>query len=197
MAKYKGPSFRTVFIDKKAPKNPKLRELIFWGKIFSDLNLAPSYGKGSHGNLSFRHFGGCIITATLTNLKRLKESDFVEIIDCRRKGGEMTVFCKGVLKPSTDSVIHFLIYQARRDVNSVFHGHDTVVLEKVDQLNIAQTAKERPSGSYELFREIKKVLGRRNYLVVKKHGILSFGRTNKQAGERALKVHELGTKKPD
>lgn len=195
MTGYQGPLFNTVFIDKKVPKSPKIRELIFWGQMFSDLNLAPSYGKGSHGNLSFRYYRGCVITATLTDLKKLSPDDFVEVVDCRKAGKEMTVYCRGRRKPSTDAFVHFQIYKLRDDVNSIFHGHDSLVMEQAHRLNIARTHRQRESGSYELFLGIKRILGRRNYLVVKDHGILSLGRNNVQAGRRALRVHELAAKK--
>ncbi len=196
MPGYKGPLFRTVFIDRKLPKSAKSTEIRFWGKIFSDLSLAPSYGEGSHGNMSFRFHKGCIITATRTDLKNLDEGDFVEIVDCVKEKNEMIVYCKGKREPSTDSFIHFLIYQERPDIQCILHGHDDLVLEKAAALKISQTESEKESGSLELFREIKRALGRRNYLIVKNHGILSFGRTVREAGDRALRVHERAMRKP-
>ena len=196
MAGYKGPLFRTVYISREAPKSPKITEIVFWGKIFSDLSLAPSYGAGSHGNMSFRYRRGCVITATRTDLKNLDAGDFIEIIDCVKEKGEMLVFCNGKRVPSTDAVIHYLIYRERPDIHAILHGHDDLVLEKADQFHIARTGCERESGSLALFREIQKVLARKKYLIIRNHGILAFGRTIREAGERALRVHERAMGKP-
>lgn len=196
MAGYKGPLFRSVFIEHKPPKHAELADLIFWGKIFSDMELAPSYGEGSHGNLSIRRHDGCIITATKTDLKNLSEEQFVEIIDCQKRGKEMVVFCKGTREPSTDSFIHYFLYQKRHDVNAILHGHDMIVLEKAAKLRLPQTREEKESGSIAMLKEVEKTAAKHSYLVVKNHGILSFGRNAREAGERALEVHEraLSTK---
>lgn len=191
MPGYNGPLFDTVFVSKDVPRHAWVRELIRWGKVFSDLSLAPSYGEGSHGNMSFRSPGGCIITSTKSHMGGLREEDFVEIVDARRSGGRMTVFCKGRRTPSTDSYIHYVIYRSRPRLGAILHGHDMPVLEKSARMKLARTPRERESGSHELFEEIMQALGRRRYLILRNHGILSFGRTPREAGERALRIHDL------
>ena len=135
-----------------------------------------------------------MITATQTHMGSLHEEDFVEIVDARRAGNKMTVSCRGRRTPSTDAYIHYMIYQSRPEISVILHGHDMPVLEKVGRMKLAQTKREQKSGSHEMLEEILRTIGRRNYLILRNHGILSFGRTPREAGERALRLHELATK---
>ncbi len=189
----KGP-FRTVFVERKAPLGPKNKQLVFWGKIFSDFD--PASRKYEGGSLSYRHLNGCVITVAGSNLKSLTEESFVEIFDRQQDKSESVLFCKGARAPSRDALIHFLIYKERKDIQAIFFGHDELVTEKLGTLRISRTTKEEESGTEALFKRIREMLGRRKYVYVKNRGILSFGRTIKEAGERTLLVHERAMKKP-
>jgi ribulose-5-phosphate 4-epimerase/fuculose-1-phosphate aldolase len=187
--------FHSVFIEKKPPQSTKIKELIFWGKILSDLNMLAASHEGFNGNLSFRHFGGCVLSTKETHLKNLAPDDFIEVIDCQKKGEKITMYCKGKKAPSPQTLIHFLIYQTRPDINSIMLGHDSLVMDKADELNIPQIKCTKGNGIYRQYLEIKKVLKRKKYLIIRNQGILSLGRTIKEAGQRALRAHERAMRK--
>jgi len=189
------PPFRCVFVDRKSPGGTKNKQLVFWGKIMSDLD--PTLRARMQGSLSYRHLDGCVITVESANLRSLTEDSFVEVFDAQKaSSASATLYCKGTRDPSPDALVHFLIYRERRDIQAIIFGHDELVLDKLGKLRIAKTTQEADPGTPALFKRIKEVLGRRKYVYVKNRGILSFGRTIREAGQRTLLVHELAMKKP-
>lgn len=183
--KYSGVKFETIFLERRAPSDHCIKELIFWCKKFSELGIAPRHETGSYGNLSARTKNGFIITGSGTDLGKISEKDFAEAVSV--SGGEVKAI--GLVSPSSESLLHHAIYCARPDVNAVFHGHDIEVMENAEKLGIPVTEKEAAYGTPELAEEAKKMC-KKDYFILKNHGILSLGKTMNDAGERALKMHE-------
>lgn len=191
--KYSGVKFRTILERKDVPYDEGMKELIFWCKKFDELGLTPKHTTGSHGNLSFRIDDGFIITASGKNMSKVSVNDFVKVTECNKHKKE--VYATGLVEPSSESFLHWLIYQTRKDVNAIFHGHDKEVLERSDQLSLVKTEKEQPYGTIELAEEVLKVLDENDYIVITSHGFLSLGNSMKEAGERAVRIHESALQK--
>ncbi len=168
--------------------DPQLDELIRWGRLFDELGLAPSYGTGSHGNLSIRSKRGCLISATQTFLGTIEPSHFVEIIGCDERTAPPTILCRGALRPSTDSLIHWHLYQWRPETACVLHAHDPLTLAAADQLDIPQTERPADAGSPDLV-ELIRPLAQHSYFLVREHGFVAQAKTINEAGELALAVH--------
>lgn len=181
-------SFEPLFLKSSAPSHEKLPELIQWGRVLSARGMCPPYGKGSHGNMSVRTSQGFLITATQTDLGNLTARDFVEVLSVENKRDKPVAQCIGLRVPSSDTLIHSGIYQARSDIRAILHGHDKMVLKHHVSMAVPSTEHERESGSLELLVEIRKVMVH-DYFVVKSHGILALGRTLAQAGELVLSYH--------
>ncbi len=184
--KYAGVKFETVFVERRAPTDECIGELTFWCKKFSELGIAPLHETGSHGNLSARTKNGFIITGAGTNLGNMSEKEFVEVVSVN----ENKVNTIGLVDPSSESTLHHAIYSVRPDVNAIFHGHDTLVMENAEKSGIPVTEKEEAYGTHELMEQAKK-LCKNNYFILKNHGIIALGVTMKEAGERAEKMHML------
>ncbi len=153
------------------------------------MGCAPSYGAGSHGNLSLRTRRGCLITATRTFLGALKQADFVEIVRCDPAAAPPTIWYLGRSQPSTDSLIHWQMYRWRPQIQCVLHAHDAGVLARAAALGLPQTSSAAQAGSPELIPLIKP-LARRPYFLVKDHGFVAVGRTIEEAGELAAAIHK-------
>jgi len=179
-----GVQFQTNFLQRAIPRDARIRRLILWGKKLSLLGFTPTYDFGAAGNLSFRTKNGFIITAAGKDLGKLTEDDFVEVVSC----GDV-VNVNGKAEPSSEALMHNAIYEKREEVKVIFHVHDKYVVEKCDELGLRCTAEEAPSGSRELMDEVLKVLGDDDYLVLKKHGILSLGSMFDEVGERIIEVN--------
>jgi len=185
---YTGVKFDTIFVEKRRIKNKKANELIFWAKKFSDAGLMPSHSKGSYGNLSFKTRNGFIITKAGKRADELKIEDLVNVVDCDLNNKK--VYCIGLFVPSSETFLHWMIYKERKNIKAIFHGHDKIVLENAEKLNLLITEKEQSYGTLELCYEVLKILGKSKYLVMRNHGFISLGESMDEAGMLAIEVHE-------
>jgi ribulose-5-phosphate 4-epimerase/fuculose-1-phosphate aldolase len=189
--KYFGTRFKTIFIEKRKIENKNIKRLKFWGKIFGKLKLASKIEGGFSGNLSFRTERGFIITSAGSDLSNLKDFDFTEVVKADIKNKK--VFVYGLKEPSSESFLHYKIYELKNIAKAIFHGHDDLILKCYKQLKIPPTKKEAPYGSISLANEAIKVLKiypKVNYFILKNHGFVSLGKTIDQAGKIAIEYHK-------
>ena len=126
-----------------------------------------------------------MITASgLKNKKNLADDCFVIVQAYDEQTN--TFIIEGKKKPSSESIMHHLLYRACGDVNAVFHGHNDLIVKYAEKLKLPVTEKEYESGTIELAKEGLKVLGDNKVIVLKNHGFVSLGTTMKEAGELAL-----------
>lgn len=141
---------------------------------------------------SFLNKEGFFITASFANLANLKKEDFVEVLNCAASAKEVTV--NGKKPPSSETFLHYLIYKNRPDVNVIFHVHDEKIINNAQRLarefKIPVTKEEKPYGTIELAQEVKKVLGKNNYVIMKNHGVIGMGKDVNKAGEVITKMRE-------
>ena len=86
--------------------------------------------------------------------------------------------------------MHFEIYKRRRDVGAIFHGHDQQLTARAALLGMPETEEFRPPGTPELLAQVMAILDDEPFLVMKKHGFLSFGRSMDEAGNQALEMKQ-------
>lgn len=182
---YVGIKFTTVYKHKIAPKHPDLIVLKDWCQLFHEKGLAPPYPGGSYGNLSFRtERGSFIITGTCIGLKEALNNDcFVEVHDCNTKTKEILV--SGTRPPSSETFMHYTIYQNRPDVNAIFHGHNQQITNNASLLGIPETSEKVPYGTVELAESVCEILGSHNFIVIKQHGFIAMNKTMSLTGDLA------------
>jgi ribulose-5-phosphate 4-epimerase/fuculose-1-phosphate aldolase len=184
--------FRTEIIEKEVPQDPRIEKLKYWCGEFHRSNLAPPHKGGTLGNLSFRLKDvedAFIITGSRVGLSyELSDDAFVAVYSYDLK--EDIVFARGTREPSSESRLHFAIYNRRKDVNAIFHGHSEEILAHPDKLNIPETKQKAPHGSIELIQSVLEIVDDEFFLVMKDHGFISIGKTMKEAGELALRMRE-------
>jgi len=188
-----GVKFATEFLSTAVPADARMEELKIWCAEFHRRNFAPPYGEFSQGNLSFRirpDENAFVISGSQVGWKdSLTDDKFVTVHRCDLERG--MVYASGTRDPSSESMFHFAIYRARKDVGAVFHGHSREILKCVNKLNLPETHEKAPYGSIELVRSIMDVLGDANFIHIRKHGFVSLGATMKEAGERAIETHRF------
>lgn len=167
-------------------------ELLEWCKKFADSGIAPHFDFGgkkrSAGNLSFRTHGGFVITSSGKDFGSVSPNDLVLVKKCSFEEG--VVHAQGLVPPSSETLMHFLLYEKRPEIGAVFHGHDDVVLENAQALGLLETQHPCPYGSKELARLVAETLGKTGkYAVIKEHGFTSIGSTMEDAGKAAFDVH--------
>jgi L-fuculose-phosphate aldolase len=195
MEEYSGVKFQTLLLGKDIPQFPQIKELKKWGKKLSELGFIPHYKNekepnrlSSAGNLSFRYNNGFIITASYSDLADLRDEDFVEVerVDLEQK----KTWVNGVRNPSSETMLHYAIYQKRANINAIFHGHCQELLENYKRLDLISTLYPAPYGSIELVNSVMEVLNEENFLIMKNHGFLSLGDTINNAGKYVEDIYK-------
>ena len=183
---YSGVKFSTVFLNREIPQHPLLDELKSWCHLFHEKGLAPPYPGGSYGNLSFRTGAhSFIITGTCIGLKDVISNDcFVEVTSCDAAKKEVCV--NGLRAPSSESFMHWLLYETRPDMNAVFHGHNELLVKNAAILGIPETPQELPYGTPELAENMSAILRSSTFGMMKGHGFVVLGTDMPQAGNLAL-----------
>lgn len=173
---YIGTKFRTIFAEREPPSDKRVGELVDWAYRLARWGVVGE----TVGNLSFRSARGFIINRTAGDLARIRREEFVEVLKADLASRQLTV--AGAYEPSSESLMHAAIYEARPDVNAVFHGHSQRLLERASTLRLPVTEKEQPYGTPELAAEILKILEWQKILVMRNHGFVAVGRTMAEAG---------------
>jgi L-fuculose-phosphate aldolase len=149
---------------------------------------------GMSGNVSLRlpPEGGQALLAITPSSRHydLLSIDDIQVIDFEAK----TV--AGNLPPSTETMLHIGIYQARKNTNAVIHTHSVFASAiSVAGLDIPailddqvvflggeiKLAKHAPTGSLEQVASILAALEDRNAVLLPNHGAVGIGRTMRDA----------------
>ena len=177
--------FNISYVSDEVPRNAKIEELKEWSEKFQKNELTPEIEGNYTGNLSFRSKEGFVITGSgLKSKENLSNDCFVYVKNYDKQSN--TVYIEGRRQPSSEAVMHSLIYKTRKEVNAVFHGHNDAIIINAEKLGFPVTEREYEPGTIELAKEVLKVLGDNKLIVLKNHGFVSLGRTMKEAGELAL-----------
>jgi ribulose-5-phosphate 4-epimerase/fuculose-1-phosphate aldolase len=177
--------FNIIFVSAEVPSDAKIEELKEWSEIFQRNGLTQEFEGNYTGNLSFRFREGLMITASgLKSKQNLSNDCFVYVKNYDEQSN--TVYVEGSKKPSSEAVMHHLIYKTRKEINAVFHGHSDAIVINAEKLGFAVTEREHESGTTDLAKEALKALGNKNLIVLRNHGFVSVGETMKEAGELAL-----------
>jgi ribulose-5-phosphate 4-epimerase/fuculose-1-phosphate aldolase len=177
--------FNTVFVSNNIPSDPKIFKLKNWSEIFQKNGLTPEVKGNYTGNLSFRSRDGFVITASgLKDKENLGGDCFVYIKDYDEVSNTFSV--EGQKKPSSETLMHHLLYEGNQEINAVFHGHNNIIVAVAKELKLVITEKEFESGTIELAKEVQKVSENNKLIVLRNHGFVTVGNDMKEAGELAL-----------
>ena len=184
-----GVIFSSIFLDKTSPDDPRIDEMAQWGKKIRESGAV----HGVEGNLSFRTKLGFIINGTGMVLDNINKDTVVEVRGVVFGLNRPSVYVKGVVVPSMETLLHSGIYEALPEVNAIFHTHDNAVLKVTDKLGIPSTGTEQPAGSIELVQEAVNLIKLNDsvrYFVLKNHGIIALGATMAEAGALLEKMQD-------
>ena len=171
---YQGVRFTTVFLGNELPRHPSLPELRHWCRVFHDQGFAPPYPGGSSGNLSFRAGNSFIITGTAIGLKdNLTDDAFVEVVSCHLATGRIEA--RGCRQPSSEAMLHALLYRHFPAVGAVFHGHHEIITRKAEAFGIPTSPTLLPYGSQELAEAALRLAGQSEFFVLRGHGFVATG----------------------
>jgi len=176
---------KTTFVSEEVPDDKGIEDLKNWCSQFLK-NKVITLDNNSLG-LSFRTDDGFIITGNKLK-ENLSNDCFLNVLNYDVY--KNSLFVEGILEPSSEAVMHYLIYNTRFEVNAILCGNDSSIIKHAKKLKLVETEEEIPSGTVELANEVLSALKNNNFIVIKNYGFLSLGKTVKEAGELALKIHK-------
>jgi ribulose-5-phosphate 4-epimerase/fuculose-1-phosphate aldolase len=149
------------------------------------------YGGLGYGNLSHRVKIGSnefIITGSQTShLPQLSTLHYSLVVESNIKQNRLVA--RGLTNPSSEALTHSAFYQAKADINYVFHVHSPEIWNNAQSLDIPVTSPSITYGTPEMATAIKKFLDTAtidsdNIVAMGGHtdGIIAFGHTANQAG---------------
>ena len=163
------------FISEEVPDDKNIKDLKNWFDKFLKNNLIDL--ENNSLGLSFRTDDGFIITA---------KDSFVLIFNYDVYNN--TLFVEGKEQPPLESIMHYLIYNTRGEMNVIFHGHHNLIVKNANKLKLPVTKNDPEPGTMEFANEVLDIIGDNNFVIIKNHGFVSLGRTMKEAGELALSI---------
>jgi len=134
-------------------------------------NMTPA----NAGNLSIRYTDGLIISASGCNLGCIEQDELIFVEHC---GAETKrVLYRGPIKPSSESIMHWLIYEDRQDAQAIIHAHDEFATRpELLSGEIEESKHEEPYGTIELARMAIETFQRAERIIVlKNHGYIVIG----------------------
>ncbi len=166
---YVGVKFGIVRLPAEKIDDPRMAELIRVGKDLAAQGFCPA----NSGNLSYRHPHGFVITRAGSELGNLAEKDFVLVrnVDIRAR----KVFAAGEADPSSEAMMHFLIYGSRQDISVILHAHALRLKDAI------VTEKAYPYGTFEFAQSAVEVLKNHDLAILRDHGFVSVGQTVEDA----------------
>ncbi len=179
---YVGRKFKTKFIKGVREDAGKIDGIISVGRELNTLGLTPE----NAGNISVRTANGMLITVGGKNKGELKEEDVVEVTFFDGKTAEVI----GEKEPSSETPLHWQVYQKFGGINAIIHAHDQEVLKNAVKLRIPSTKHAVGYGTQYQAKQVVEALKYGNYVVIKNHGIVSTGKDLDEALESTLFFHK-------
>jgi len=187
MAGYEGVKFRAV----QQGGQPRSVKCLYgrFQRICGSLRehgMTPANG----GNISMAHESGFVITAAGSNLGMLEMEELVFVGRCSLD--DRAVFYRGRTEPSSETLMHWLIYQEHRSARAIIHAHDDGVATRSGLLagRLAETAFEEPYGTVALARRALEAFDRAERIIVlKNHGYVAIGSDLDEAGDLVIATH--------
>jgi len=149
-------------------------------------NMTPKNG----GNVSCRVLDGFAISASGANLGLIEEKEIIYVSKCSVE--EKKVTYSGSILPSSETLMHYLIYSEHKDAQAVIHAHDEIATgSETIGGDLKETVREEPYGTVELARLALDAFSEGvNIILLKNHGYVSTGSSLSQATDVIINMHE-------
>ncbi|MCS6966564.1 MAG: class II aldolase/adducin family protein [Candidatus Kapabacteria bacterium] len=192
--------FHQVWEKAPPPMSPLVCQMCFWRNILFQHGLIGATADGiGYGNVSIRCAPGIrfFITGSGTGgIPELTPEHCTEVVsvDIHRN----TLYCRGPVQASSESLSHAAIYQSSPITGAVIHAHHSALWERLCGI-VPTTDAAIPYGTPELAQTLIQLhranrLGGQGLIVMGGHkdGLLSFAPTIEEAASLLLEaMHSL------
>jgi len=177
-------SFQTFYTSREESNCPLITQLV---RI--DRNIEKKGFSKDIDSLttSMRYGNRVIINSDYEKIGEINRSDILEIVDFDPV--KKTLLVIGPKKAKVDSSVHWMIHYARKEINAVVQMNGEKIVEKFEG-KIPCTEKERFPGSFEMIKEILRVLKDSKSVLVKNYGVIFVGNSVNDVEENILNVYE-------
>lgn len=182
--------FRCLHTPGPAPECAGLDALIRIRNRLHGLGLIGVLPDGiGFGNISLRAGDGFVISASATGHIALATAGHFSLVE-RCDIGSNTVWCRGPLAASSESMTHWAVYQAAPLISSVIHVHDQRMWRGMLDRGDPCTEPEAAFGTPELARSVMRLARGRSSLILAmpghEDGVMTGGETTDAALELLL-----------
>ena len=182
---YIGVKFEATQLDTETPAGTRDLFPLFKrnAQRLKEFGMTPRNG----GNMSVKAGRGLTITSSGSNLGSLEEDEIVFVASCSIESG--TVAYLGSRRPSSETFMHYLVYECRSDAAAVVHAHDPATAA-IPIRKIRETAREEPYGTLALARIACGTFSKHeNIIVLKNHGYVAIGQSLTAATDLVVTTH--------
>lgn len=165
---YAGVKFKTLFEGVDFSYQKERKELVAEITRLRKMSLI----HGIPGNLSVRVPDGMVITPTGKDLAGVNGDDMVLVRGVDEKAG--IVRTVGRTPPSSEAMMHWLIYKSFPKEKAIVHFHSDKLL--ANHAKFVGTEKARHYGTLELAHEALKALKKKKLIILKEHGGMAVGK---------------------
>lgn len=176
------PDCQTFYLSKEQINSPFIREIIDTAK---KLKKSISSKDSTEITISMRNGKRLLINAKNSDIKELKNNDFLEIVDYDPLKNFILLI--GPKEPKSETPIHWIIHNAREDVNATIQINSTKISEKLIG-KMPSTEKEYPPNTLDHIKSVLKCLRESKKVIIKNQGILFVGRSLKETEQSVLET---------
>jgi len=170
---YVGVKFQTI--QQSNQLRPEVADLYVVFKRTCDRLKAHDMTPANAGNVSVRFGKGFFISASGSNLGCIEKKELIFVERCDVEAER--VLYHGTLNPSSESIMHWLIYRDRPEAQAIIHAHDeSATRPELLAGKVEESEREEPYGTIELARMAIATFGRAERIIVlKNHGYVAIG----------------------
>jgi L-ribulose-5-phosphate 4-epimerase len=165
--------YRCIHNNKALNYMPIMDEINLYRTKLRELGLIGIYpSQISFGNISYRlNNESFIISGTMTGAIEYLKPEHFAIVD-KADINNNTVYCRGQIYASSESLTHSAIYKIESSMNSVIHIHSVELWSKLLQ-KVPTTPSTAKYGTPEIANSIKEIFRANNDILNK--GIIALG----------------------
>lgn len=154
------------------------------GDRLREHGMTPANG----GNLSQRQGSAMVITTSGCNLGTVEEDELALVSACSLE--RQSVSYAGPNKPSSEAMLHWLIYRDFPGAGAVVHAHDELATAQDLARDLPETPREEPYGTVALARLAAEAFHRgSDIIVLRNHGYVASGPDLCQTVETVVQMH--------
>lgn len=170
---YIGVKFQSIQWSDKL--RPEVADLYVVFKRTCDRLKAHDMTSANAGNLSTRFGDGFFISASGSNLGGIEENELILVEGCDVEA--QRVLYHGPMEPSSESIMHWLIYRNQLEARAIIHAHDEFATRPELLAGVVEESeREEPYGSVELARMAIATFQRTERIIVlRNHGYVAIG----------------------